>query len=219
MADSIVNYRAFRNDWRTNLFVANPDSVFFESVPVGDSATTNVTLRNNSSDPVEIKGYYLKNSHYAVEQPIPFIIPASGSVPLTIKFKLGADGYFKDTLHIRSDSENKRVAQIMILAGRTDSIYSGIQYDILVDDYKLKQNYPNSFNPVTNIKFSIPQRSFVNVKIFDLFGIEIEQLVNDEMDAGTHFVEFNASSLPSGIYPYRLNAGNFIQTKKMILLK
>jgi Secretion system C-terminal sorting domain len=85
--------------------------------------------------------------------------------------------------------------------------------------YKLSQNYPNPFNPSTTIEYSIPKTSFVSLKIYDILGTEVATLVNEEKPAGNYQVSFDASSLSSGVYFYRLPAGSFVETKKMILLK
>ena len=85
--------------------------------------------------------------------------------------------------------------------------------------YKLFQNYPNPFNPNTRIKYSIPKASFVLLKIYDLLGNEIAPLVNEEKSTGNYEIEFNGSNLSSGVYFYRIQAGNFIATKKFILIK
>ena len=87
------------------------------------------------------------------------------------------------------------------------------------DTYSLSQNYPNPFNPSTNIKFSVPDLSFVNITVYNLIGQEVIQLVNKELQKGYYEVSFNASNLPSGVYLYRLQAGNFAETKKMLLMK
>lgn len=89
----------------------------------------------------------------------------------------------------------------------------------LVKEFSLAQNYPNPFNPSTQIKFSINKPSLVTLKIYDVLGKEIKTLVNREMKPGVHFVNFDASNLPSGIYFYRLSSGNYTETKKMSLLK
>jgi hypothetical protein len=89
----------------------------------------------------------------------------------------------------------------------------------LPTEYFLAQNYPNPFNPSTKITYSIQERSNVSIKVFDLLGSEVEELVKGEIEAGTYDINFNASNLPSGIYFYRLQAGDFVQTRKMILLK
>ncbi len=86
-------------------------------------------------------------------------------------------------------------------------------------DYKLFQNYPNPFNPTTKIEFRIPNFGFVSIKIFDILGREVTTLVNEVKKPGTYEVKFDASNLSSGIYFYRMQAGDFAQTHKMIFLK
>jgi len=98
------------------------------------------------------------------------------------------------------------------------------QFDFIPQQYSLSQNYPNPFNPTTKIKYSIPAVASgfslsVTLKVYDVLGNEIAVLVNEEKPAGTYEVEWDASRFPSGVYFYQLNAGSFIETKKMILLK
>ena len=88
-----------------------------------------------------------------------------------------------------------------------------------VNSYSLSNNYPNPFNPTTNIQYSISRRQFVSLKVYDILGIEIETLVNEEKSAGNYELNWNAANLPSGVYFYRLQAGDFVQTRKMTLLK
>ena len=85
--------------------------------------------------------------------------------------------------------------------------------------YSLEQNYPNPFNPSTTIRFSIPEVTNVKVSVFDALGREITTLVNEELNPGNYNVDFDASNLSSGIYLYRIEASNFVQVKKMILIK
>jgi hypothetical protein len=85
--------------------------------------------------------------------------------------------------------------------------------------FSLEQNYPNPFNPTTNIKFAIPSTGLVKLVIFDILGREVETLVNEVKVAGNYTVDFNASALSSGVYFYRIEAGNFTMTKKMLLVK
>jgi len=91
-------------------------------------------------------------------------------------------------------------------------------------DYALSQNYPNPFNPTTTISYSVPRASFVTIKVYDELGREIKTLVNEEKYSGDYKVEFSASGengnkLTSGVYFYRMQAGSFAATKKLILLK
>ncbi|MEJ2196366.1 MAG: T9SS type A sorting domain-containing protein [Ignavibacteriaceae bacterium] len=90
---------------------------------------------------------------------------------------------------------------------------------IKINNYTLNQNYPNPFNPTTTINYSIPQRSLVIIKIFDIIGNEVETLVNEEKPMGMYETNLNAINLASGVYFYRIQAGSFINVKKMILLK
>jgi len=85
--------------------------------------------------------------------------------------------------------------------------------------YKLSQNYPNPFNPSTTIKFQLPSSGIVSLKIYDILGREITTLVDEFKTEGRYEVIFNASSLASGVYLYRLNVNDYVDVKKMILLK
>lgn len=87
------------------------------------------------------------------------------------------------------------------------------------NSYTLHQNYPNPFNPNTIIKFDIPKSDFVSLKIYDALGREISTLVNEQLKPGTYETEFNGANYPSGVYFYKLISGDFIDTKKMILVK
>ena len=89
----------------------------------------------------------------------------------------------------------------------------------VLDKFTLEQNYPNPFNPVTTIGYVLQEKSNAKVTILNSLGEEIAVLVNEEQDKGYHKVEFNGSKLTSGVYFYRLKAGEFISTKKMILLR
>ncbi len=85
--------------------------------------------------------------------------------------------------------------------------------------YKLEQNYPNPFNPSTTISFSIPKNGLVSLKVYDVLGKEVATLVNTQLNSGQYNVNLNASNLGSGIYFYTLKAGDFVETKKMMLVK
>ena len=91
--------------------------------------------------------------------------------------------------------------------------------NIIPEHYSLEQNYPNPFNPTTYIHFSIPKSGDVSLKVYDVQGREITEYFNELLNAGTYNFEFDGSGLSSGVYFYRLVAGDFISTKKMILTK
>jgi hypothetical protein len=85
--------------------------------------------------------------------------------------------------------------------------------------FKLDQNFPNPFNPSTKIRYSIPKASRVTLKIYDILGREVQTLVNEQQAPGQYTVTFNAQNLASGVYFYRISAGNFNEVKKLMLLK
>ncbi|MCW8816788.1 MAG: T9SS type A sorting domain-containing protein, partial [Ignavibacteriaceae bacterium] len=94
-----------------------------------------------------------------------------------------------------------------------------ISDQVSLSKFELYQNYPNPFNPSTIIKYSIPELKFITIKVFDVLGNEIAELVNEVKPAGEYEVEFNAKALTSGIYFYQLKVGNHLETKKMLYLK
>ena len=91
--------------------------------------------------------------------------------------------------------------------------------EIIVNDFVLAQNYPNPFNPSTSIRYTIGSQQYVLLKVYDVIGNEVATLINEEKPAGTYEVRFNASGFTSGVYFYTLRAKNYIETKKMILLR
>ena len=108
---------------------------------------------------------------------------------------------------------------IELVFEQTTGVPDEQEENIIPDNFELSQNYPNPFNPSTTIRYSIPELSNVELKVYDILGSEVASLVNEEKDSGVYTVSFDASNLSSGIYLYRLQAGSFIQTKKMILIK
>lgn len=104
-------------------------------------------------------------------------------------------------------------AQFMVLSP------TGVEDEIMPGEFRLDQNYPNPFNPSTTIKFALPTDANVKLTVFNTLGEKISDLLNGQMSAGTHIVEFNAASLPSGIYFYRIETDKFSAIRKMILMK
>jgi hypothetical protein len=97
---------------------------------------------------------------------------------------------------------------------------SGVDQDLNpIFNFKLDQNFPNPYNPVTTIRYQIPKLGLVALKVFDVLGNEVATLVDKEKPAGSYEVEFNATYVPSGIYFYQLKSNAYIETKKMVHLK
>ncbi len=124
-------------------------------------------------------------------------------------------------------------ASVMAAGNNLEALRTAIQasrtkYTVLTDVedesstpviFNLAQNYPNPFNPTTKISFSIPESGIVNLKIYDLLGGEVAELINSEMKTGNHSINFDASNLSSGMYFYKIETGSYSQTRKMMLLK
>lgn len=129
---------------------------------------------------------------------------------------------------------NRYVEAIIVMdstvyAGTSGGVYARTFKDIMTGikwgdgqhptSYTLMQNYPNPFNPATVIGYQLPMNSLVTLKIYDVLGRDVQTLVNGSQRAGSYSIPFNAGSLPSGVYFYRLQAGSFTQTKKLVLMK
>jgi len=125
--------------------------------------------------------------------------------------------------HTGGDGTTLRIDYELIGSKINDKTYGNItstrNSEIKLDNYTLYQNYPNPFNPVTTINYTIAAKDFVTIKVFDFLGKEVATLVNEEKPAGSYSVNFNGNKLSSGVYFYRMHAGSFVETKKLILLK
>ena len=110
--------------------------------------------------------------------------------------------------------------EVVALVG-ADAVSSSNEDDITAPvTFTLEQNYPNPFNPSTNIQFTLPAASDVTLEVFNMLGQKVATLLsNEKMTAGSHTQKFDASSLASGMYVYRISAANFVQSRKMMLIK
>ena len=117
------------------------------------------------------------------------------------------NGYFL------SASYNVTLTRQLILAGATSEGKN------VPEAYTLSQNYPNPFNPSTTIRYELPKALIVRLAVYDILGREVSVLVNDKKNAGSYEIKFDASNLSSGVYVCRLQAGSFIQSRKLLLLK
>ena len=110
---------------------------------------------------------------------------------------------------------------IFSCVANSDSAYVDVEFENnnTPSTYSLTQNYPNPFNPTTTISFSLPEQSNVKVVIYDALGNQVDVITDEVKSAGTHSVNWNAVNFASGIYFYKLEAGNFVQARKMILMK
>lgn len=126
--------------------------------------------------------------------------------------------FYDNLTDVRVDKSAYRLKQIDFNGTFT---YSDVVYidKIAPMNFNLVQNFPNPFNPETTIKFNLPSDEFVSLKVYNLLGSEVAVLINEKRSAGIYHVGFNAAQLPSGVYLYKLTAGQFNETKKMTLLR
>jgi hypothetical protein len=109
---------------------------------------------------------------------------------------------------------------VLYLAKFASSV-TGLEFsqDKISQSFSLSQNYPNPFNPITTIKFDLPKTCEASLKIFNILGEEVSTLVSDRLSAGSYSYEWDASSLASGVYLYRLKAGEYVETRKMVIMR
>jgi len=228
------SYRAFRFPWRTNLLTANSYRIDFEYIPVNTVDTIEIVVTNNSDEELQITSYYSRLSMFSVVDNFPITLQPYQNRILQIQFSPDSIGVFSDDIHLRMQKENEMIAQVINVLGYSDPNAEVEIEENYLDKYELFQNYPNPFNSSTTIKYRIPlgfasspftkegtQGGFVSLKVYDVLGKEVAILVNEEKPAGEYNLEFRIDNLElsSGIYFYKLQAGDFVETKKMILLK
>ena len=152
-------------------------------------------------------------------------INANSSNNFTVKdgngitlYQQGTGGTLIIVINIQNLNINTKSLTVEDLIHKTISNISDNQNNNPKDFY-LHQNYPNPFNPTTNIMFDIPNASFVKLSVYDILGREVATIVNEKLNAGSYEVDWDGSGYPSGIYFYRLETGDFVDVKKMLLVK
>ncbi len=218
----IDTYRAFKYEWETNLFATNIDSLNFGVVAVGDSLTKQFTVYNPNDSALTINEFFWNNPAFATNIKAPIIIQPKDSLIVPVTFKPEQHGKVNMSFNIRLFANNgsqQMIARQVILSGETDNV-SAINSNVNNPDrFMLFQNYPNPFNPSTVIKYELPSESKVSVIVYNLLGQKMKEIVNETESQGYHVVTFDAGNLPSGIYFYRITAGQFSSVKKMLLIK
>ncbi len=159
--------------------------------------------------------YLPQNSAVTVYQYYAFAIGKSVSSGQTFYFRIYP-------WYTGSASNSKYVhTQLAVIKGSTSPAATGIAKDVaaIPREIQLNQNYPNPFNPTTTMQFALTKSGHVSLEVFNILGQHVATLVNEVLSAGTYHVNFDATALSSGVYLYRLTAGDVVQTKKMVLMK
>lgn len=144
-------------------------------------------------------------------------VPINGATSSSLSFELLDTTNFGAYQCISSLGVSRYFTVQLGLVGVEDEELA--ENNIAPDAFELSQNFPNPFNPSTKIEYALKESSFTDIKVYDLIGREIKTLVSEEKNAGKYSVMFNGSNLPSGIYIYKIKAGSFVKSCKMLLLK
>jgi hypothetical protein len=217
-------------DGKMDFFVANNGT---SSLPANNLLYQNITQNSNNYIGIKLKGCILNRSAIGAR----VTVKAGGRV--FIREVSGGGGYHSQDMTFQHFGiGNAALIDSIIVKWTTGNIsrLANIQPNqyITIDEcligiisysseipvtYSLSQNYPNPFNPTTRIKFGLPKSSGVSLKIFDINGKEISDLINSELNAGYYEYEYDASNLSSGVYLYQLNTDDFKEVKKMVYVK
>ncbi|PTM09772.1 MAG: hypothetical protein DA443_07890 [Bacteroidetes bacterium] len=144
-----------------------------------------------------------------------------GEEPVTVS--VNGDEIYELVIYSGKDEVRRQelsAGESVEIPASSDNFTIGL-YDAsaIPDVFSLDQNYPNPFNPSTTIRFGVPEVSDVKLEVFNMLGQKVATLVNESKDAGFYNVAFDASSLSSGMYIYRLQSGSFVETRKLMLIK
>jgi uncharacterized Ntn-hydrolase superfamily protein len=220
--DPIDVLQGMFNDWKENVFtIVDPFlselSIDPDSLPANGSSQALITISpKNNSDTLLASGLQivLSNTGAGLLSSISDLGDGNYEANITAPIVVGADTI---SAIVISGTDTVSIFWKMIVTYINPTSIN--ENSISANKFYLYQNYPQPFNPSTTIKYQIPKSSFVSIKVFDALGNEVAKLIYEEKQAGKHEVEFEASKLTSGVYFYRLKAGDFVDTKKMILMK
>lgn len=198
----------------------------FGNIDIGGEVVLSFNFSNtgdaNMIGTLQIPDPYSLDS--TVEPPLRFmnyVLPAGESMELSIAFRPIEEGVFAGFLILSSDDPNANSINIPLMGSATPVDNQDIVNPILTE---LKGNYPNPFNPTTSLRFSLKERGYVTIDIFNILGQKVKTLVNNELAAGLHNVSWNGLDdnkrpVSSGVYFYKMQSGTYSNTRKMILMK
>jgi hypothetical protein len=192
----------------------NLKTIDFGKVEIGEYKDTVITIRNTGDAPLLISSIASTSSYFSISGDVRSIA-AGNSANYTIRFTPANSEPVSGWIVIGSYSYTS-----------PDSVYllgnqvAGVRdHQLLPGYFALHQNYPNPFNPSTLIEYDLPSREYVSLRVYNMLGQEVAVLVNGEQEPGYKSVKFDITNLPSGVYVYRIAAGSFTDTKKMLIVK
>ncbi|HBQ60300.1 MAG TPA: hypothetical protein DD671_11945, partial [Balneolaceae bacterium] len=188
----------------------------FGEVNVGEISELDLWLYNRGNASLVIDTLILDSEAFSVAIS-EYEVGAQDSVNLTAKFSPTDVVSYEDELVLKTNALVDTLR--LIITGYGASIVSVEEGSMIPSEYALEQNYPNPFNPSTTIKYALPEAANVQLLVYDLLGRQVSLLVSKQQSAGYHEIQFDASRMATGIYIYRIEAGDFVQTKKLMLIK
>lgn len=223
--DSYSTYRAYRFPWKPeqitsgNYISSTVENCRFNVNDINDTASVRVSLINNNPFPIVVTSITNKERLFYFPYEFPAKINANDSLVFRVYFKPNLSGHFFDTLKISTNYNDIHLP-----------LFGEVKTNISEDDlyknisFNLAQNYPNPFNPYCKIQYSIAEKSFVILRVFDILGRMMIELVNSEKETGNYTVDFSSKGnagnyLPSGVYIYSLSVNGLLFSKKMIIEK
>ena len=210
----------FINPQKTNgavpQIVLSQPFIDFGTFQTGISKTDTLKVTNSSSYQLIIDSVYTKTRWFTVAA-VHDTISEADTVRLRISFNPDTAKAYSDTLFIVSNA-SITLTKVTLSGSGTLTAVSQTKPDI-PKSYGISQNYPNPFNPTTMIDYQLPLNSYVTLKVYDILGREVAILINGKQNVGYYSTTFNGTKLTSGVYFYMLQAGSFIETKKLVLLK
>ena len=206
----------FNNDWMSSVF-ATLDPVAIESVGYDFLRAEFTAARGAGTYPqMNAVDDYLHQAADSANWPTGIRYdPENGG---TVVGSLGTHEHWQDSLHMQYSRNLGTGSGIELV---TEQATTSVDEDqpTVASQIVLHQNYPNPFNPSTTMRYGLPERSHVSLSVYSTLGQQVAQLVNGEVGAGYHETKFDASNLPSGVYFYRLRAGDFVETKRLLLIR
>jgi len=194
----------------------------FTSVPFGgideyDPDTGNFIGTISSTGYAALAGGGNPDAEWLNESPIQVTIAGGDSAIISIQISAPTVlGNYSAIIILESNDPDSSITMIQV---DLDVVTGVEEENLLPTVYSLYNNYPNPFNPATTISYDLPKQSMVTLKVYNIVGEEIAILVNSEQNAGRYKIDWNASQLASGVYFYRIQAAEFVDVKKMILLR
>ena len=194
-----------------------PSAIDFGEVLKGDSLVRSIVVHNHSTRSVTLDSASISGKPFSIQSTMPEVLLVGDSVALRVRFAPIAAGVYLDTVRFTYEGLLTRVPVHGI--SRDPSSAVGFDSSSVPRTFLLAQNFPNPFNPSTEILYQLAEAVVVRLVVFDLLGREVAVLVNQSQPAGYYAIRFDVKALSSGVYVYRLIAGDFLQSRKMMLMQ